>query len=91
MSDLISRQDALNCIKKLYAGHTASNMFEALDAVAEYIEELPSAEPKGIPIEWLEEKLTNHPELPYAVTDGIIEVLELWKTSCGAKMEGEEE
>lgn len=56
------------------------------------INAMPSTECKGIPIEWLEEKLTNHPELPYAVTDGIIMVLELWETSCGARMiKGEKE
>lgn len=33
----------------------------------------------AIPIEWLEEKLTGHPELPYAITDGITNVLDLWK------------
>lgn len=53
-SDLISRQDALNCINKLYAGHTACNMFEALDTVAEYIEELPSAESEAYNRGWEE-------------------------------------
>ena len=32
----------------------------------------------AIPIKWLEEKLTNHPELSYATSDGIKEVLNLW-------------
>lgn len=32
-----------------------------------------------IPVEWLKEKLTNHPEIPYAITDGIINVLDLWE------------
>ena len=56
-TDLINRQDALNCINKLYEGHTACNMFEALDAVAEDIEELPSAERVG---KWVEH-LDMHP------------------------------
>lgn len=33
----------------------------------------------AIPIDWLKEKLTNHPELSYAVTDGINNVLDLWE------------
>lgn len=35
---------------------------------------------EAIPIEWLEEKLTSHPELSYAITDGINNVLDLWRT-----------
>ena len=31
-----------------------------------------------IPISWLEEKLVGHPELPYATTDGIANVISLW-------------
>lgn len=34
---------------------------------------------ESIPVSWLEEKLEGHPELPYAVTDGINNVLNLWK------------
>ena len=34
---------------------------------------------ESIPISWLEEKLEGHPELPYAVTDGITNVLYLWE------------
>lgn len=41
--------------------------------------ELLKEQKKSIPISWLTEKLEGHPELPYAVTDGIINVLELWK------------
>lgn len=33
----------------------------------------------AIPIDWLKEKLTNHPEIPYSTTDGIIKVLNLWE------------
>lgn len=33
----------------------------------------------AIPIDWLKEKLTNHPEIPYSTTDGIIAVLNLWE------------
>ena len=33
----------------------------------------------AIPIDWLEEKLTNHPEIPYSVTDSIVEILNLWE------------
>ena len=34
---------------------------------------------ESIPISWLKEKLEGHPELSYAVTDGIINVLDLWE------------
>ena len=33
----------------------------------------------AIPIDWLKEKLTNHPEIPYSVTDSIVEILNLWE------------
>lgn len=33
----------------------------------------------AIPVDWLKQKLTNHPEIPYSVTDGIITVLNLWE------------
>ena len=34
---------------------------------------------EAIPVNWLKEKLLNHPETPYSTTDGIIEVLYLWE------------
>lgn len=34
---------------------------------------------ESIPVSWLTEKLEGHPELPYAVTDGINWVLDLWE------------
>ena len=34
---------------------------------------------ESIPVSWLKEKLDGHPELPYSVTDGIINVLDLWE------------
>lgn len=41
---------------------------------------------EAIPVEWLEEKLTGHPELPYAVTDGITNVLDLWEKEDANKL-----
>ena len=37
----------------------------------------------AIPVYWLKEKLTGHPELRYATTDGICEVLRLWSERNG--------
>ena len=34
---------------------------------------------ESIPVSWLTEKLEGHPELSYAVTDGINSVLDLWE------------
>ena len=34
---------------------------------------------ESIPVSWLTEKLEGHTELPYAVTDGITNVLYLWE------------
>ncbi len=89
--DLIKREDALNCIKKLYAGHTACNMFEALDAVAEYIEELPSAERKG---KWIYKNgAVVYPwwECYECSECGARSGMFKFCPNCGAKMEGEEE
>lgn len=37
----------------------------------------------AIPVEWLKEKLTGHPELSYSITDGIQNVLDLWEARNG--------
>lgn len=71
--ELINRQDAIKVLRDTFLGDTYE-----IDVVAcGMIESLPTAD--AIPIEWLEEKLTGHPELPYAITDGITNVLDLWK------------
>lgn len=41
--------------------------------------ELLKGQEESIPVSWLKEKLEGHPELPYAVTDGINNVLDLWE------------
>ena len=41
--------------------------------------ELLKKQEESIPVSWLKEKLEGHPELPYAVTDGINNVLDLWE------------
>ena len=46
--------------------------------IAEAVELLKEQE-ESIPVSWLKEKLEGHPELPYAVTDGISNVLDLWE------------
>ena len=33
---------------------------------------------ESIPVSWLKEKLDGHPELPCAVIEGIIDILDLW-------------
>ena len=48
------------------------------------IDEMPTVD--AIPVSWLEEKLKGHPELRYATTDGICEVLRLWSSR---KMDGD--
>ena len=63
--ELINRQDAIKALRDTFLGDTYE-----IDAVAcGTIEGLKTVE--AIPIEWLEEKMTGHPELPYAITDGI--------------------
>lgn len=37
----------------------------------------------AVPVSWLEEKLTNHSEIPYAATDGINAVLDMWREENG--------
>lgn len=34
---------------------------------------------ESIPVSWLKEKLVGHPEIPYATTDGIIDILDMWE------------
>lgn len=46
--------------------------------VTEYeIAKMPTVD--AIPVSWLKEMLSGHPEIPYSVTDGIIRVLTLWE------------
>ena len=40
---------------------------------------IESLKTEAIPVEWLKEKLTGHPEISYALTDAIITVLEAWE------------
>lgn len=54
---------------------------EALKLLLKKIENAPTAD--VVPVSWLEEKLTNHPEIPYAVTDGINSVLDMWREENG--------
>ena len=51
-------------------------------SIMEYIDEgaaMLKEQEESIPVSWLEEKLVGHPELSYAVTDGINNVLDLWE------------
>lgn len=60
------------------------NALEALEQRCKTLEVLEKRDkPKeSIPISWLEEMLDGHPELPYAVTDGITNVISLWRTKA---------
>ena len=51
------------------------------------LEEAPTVD--AVPVEWLEEKLTNHPEIPYAVTDGINAVLDMWREEADTERKEE--
>jgi len=51
------------------------------------LEEAPTVD--AVPVEWLEEKLTNHPEIPYAVIDGINAVLDMWREEADAERKEE--
>ena len=53
----------------------AIKITEALNMAIEALEQ------DAIPVKWLEEKLTGHPELSYSLTDGIIAVLDFWEES----------
>ena len=39
----------------------------------------------AIPVEWLREKMIDHPELLYSVTDGIQAVLDIWNEEQEAR------
>ncbi len=47
------------------------------DGVVDAVNALPAVD--AIPVSWLKEKLTRHPELSYAETDGIQYVLDMWE------------
>ena len=52
---------------------------DVIDSFCEDVIDLLKEQEESIPISWLKEKLEDHPELSYAVTDGIINVLDLWE------------
>ncbi len=54
--------------------HAGQYLTEIKDAL-----ELLKGQEESIPVSWLKEKLEGHPELSYAVTDGINNVLDLWE------------
>ena len=72
----MSREEAIDILKDwdgYFIGHSSDDVYDALDMAIKALEQ------DTIPVEWLEEKLVGHPELCYAVTDGINNVLELWE------------
>lgn len=56
MSDLISRQKAINTAENMYGVCDTGYMTDYKDLVIEALEELPSAERKG---KWIEDKYGN--------------------------------
>ena len=64
-------------LRELYIERNNFDTYNDYSFAIDTLDYMPTVE--AIPIEWLEEKLTGHPELPYAITDGISNVLDLWK------------
>lgn len=58
--------------------YNQNTLLVTLDVLKDILALLKEQE-ESIPVSWLKEKLEGHPELPYAVTDGINNVLDLWK------------
>lgn len=77
-SDLISRKAVVEWLKYC----TDDSIEHAIDSNLEFLPSVQPIRPKtdAIPVEWLKEKLVNHPELSYSLTDGIINVLDFWKS-----------
>lgn len=65
------------CIRNRVISESFSEVIISLTK-AEEIFVLLKEQEESIPVSWLTEKLEGHPELSYAVTDGIINVLDLW-------------
>lgn len=97
-TDAISREEVKELLDEYYAELTLDETALKSNAIAikvtrhiiNDIEALPSINPikpktDVIPVEWLKEKLVNHPELSYSLTDGIKIVLDFWE----AEMENE--
>lgn len=80
---MTEKEEAIELLKGLKEEITWFEIGQALDMAIEALEQ------DTIPVKWLEEKLTGHPELSYSLTDGIIAVLDFWEESKGgAKDEG---
>lgn len=74
---LFDKQEAIKLLRGKCVGKYPSTFMMGLFAAADEIEKLPETD--AIPVSWLKEKLTGHPEMRYATSDGICEVLRLWE------------
>lgn len=75
MDELIKRSAAIIALS--FSDRTGGMKCGDLKDVLEILQDLPAVD--AVPVAWLKEKLTGHPELSYAVTDAIQNVLDLWE------------
>ena len=71
MKDLIERQAAIDAIERNAYRHTY------IDQIVGIINELPSAQPDGIPLEWIVDNCDN--DFAQLAKVGIRAMVEIWK------------
>lgn len=83
MKKYIKREDAYTTLTDYYHHSTETQHM----ALKEALDRVPAADvierKDAIPIEWMVEKLTGHPELSYTFTDGVISVIDVWNKENG--------
>lgn len=77
---MTEREDTIERIERvLILTHENSMTVTIPRLTAERAVSMLKEQEESIPVSWLTEKLEGHPELSYAVTDGINNVLDLWE------------
>ena len=77
MGPSIDREKVIETLQYMISEDCTETQFDYIDEIEAAIAMLKEQE-ESIPVSWLKEKLVGHPELPYATTDGIIDILNMW-------------
>ena len=79
MSDVNCANCRVGAFKESLCSNSFCKKYKAMGGTKDFVELLKDQKAEAIPISWLKEKLTGHPEISYALTDAIITVIEAWE------------
>lgn len=90
MEDLIKRGRIIAFLEALINAESGTlelsrERVNQTEVILDFAEECEAVD--AVPVAWLKEKLTGHPELSYSVTDAIQNVLDLWEVEHGRRID----